>query len=65
MATALDMPAAERAARLAGFRERVKRWTAAHWLSAQLADLGIGAPVPRPAYSSALRSTASSAGRQG
>jgi trehalose 6-phosphate synthase len=40
MADALDMPESERAARLARFRDRVTRWTARDWLSAQLVDLG-------------------------
>src|SRR5688572_28865958 len=42
MADAIDMPASERAARLARFRDRVTRWTARDWLSAQLDDLGLG-----------------------
>ncbi|MBI4213761.1 MAG: trehalose-6-phosphate synthase [Chloroflexi bacterium] len=41
MSCALDMPDAERAARLERLRNRVCRWTAADWLSAQLSDLGI------------------------
>lgn len=41
MAQALDMPAGERAARLALFRERVESWTARTWLSTQLEDLGV------------------------
>ncbi len=48
LAEALDMPAAERAARLARFRSRVQRWTAWHWLSAQLEELGIEAELPTP-----------------
>jgi trehalose 6-phosphate synthase len=40
LATALDMPAAERADRLARFRRRVRQWSAGDWLSAQLRDLG-------------------------
>ena len=44
--TALTMPAAERTARLSGFRTRVLKWTAADWLGEQLADLGVE-PVPR------------------
>ena len=47
MSAALDMPAAERSARLARFRERVYRHTAWHWLSAQLADLGLTTALPR------------------
>jgi trehalose 6-phosphate synthase len=46
MADALDMPVPERAARLARFRDRVTRWTARHWLSAQLADLELGSALP-------------------
>jgi trehalose 6-phosphate synthase len=45
MADALDMPIHERATRLARFRQRVHRWTSRHWLSAQLADLGLGPAV--------------------
>ncbi len=41
MARALDMPAAERLARLDRLRAQVESWTAAHWLSAQLEALGI------------------------
>jgi trehalose 6-phosphate synthase len=44
---AVDMPAPERADRLARFRERITRWTARSWLSAQLNDLGLGALFPR------------------
>jgi trehalose 6-phosphate synthase len=40
LAEALDMPADERAARLAHLRTRVSDWTAAEWLAAQLAELG-------------------------
>jgi trehalose 6-phosphate synthase len=47
IADALNMPEPERAARLARFRERVTRWTARHWLSAQLADLGLESALPR------------------
>ena len=46
MAQALDMPVAEKSARLARLRRRVKEWTAAHWLAAQLMDLGITEAVP-------------------
>jgi trehalose 6-phosphate synthase len=46
MATALDMPRAERAGRLTRFRDRVTAWTAEHWLSAQLDDLGIASAHP-------------------
>jgi trehalose 6-phosphate synthase len=42
MADAIDMPESERAARLGRFRDRVMRWTARDWLSAQLDDLGLG-----------------------
>ncbi len=52
--TALAMPPAERAARLAGFRARVLDWTAADWLGEQLADLGAG-PVPGEGAASRLR----------
>ena len=38
---ALDLPDGERAVRLARFRARVERWTAADWLAAQLAALGL------------------------
>lgn len=41
MAEGLDMPPAERAARLGRFRDRIERWTAADWLAAQLRDLGL------------------------
>jgi trehalose 6-phosphate synthase len=37
----LDMPAAERRARLARLREKIEAWTADHWLSAQLEALGL------------------------
>jgi trehalose 6-phosphate synthase len=43
MAEALDMPSAERRARHTRFVERVMRWSARDWLSAQLVDLGVGA----------------------
>ena len=46
MAEALDMPSDERAARLARLQARVSRWTAADWLSAQLAELGDPAGPP-------------------
>jgi trehalose 6-phosphate synthase len=42
MAEALDMPHAERRARHARFLERVEKWSARDWLSAQLADLRVG-----------------------
>ena len=45
MAAALDMPVAERAARLERLRQRVHEWTAERWLSAQLEALGVPAPV--------------------
>ena len=41
LAAALDLPAAERASRLARFQARIERWTAGDWLRAQLADLGL------------------------
>ncbi|HMJ05617.1 MAG TPA: trehalose-6-phosphate synthase [Chthoniobacterales bacterium] len=40
----LDMPQAERAARLARLRESVYGWSASDWLSAQLAELGVSSP---------------------
>lgn len=46
LADALDMPTAERAARLGRIRERVHNWTAAHWLNAQLDELKQGSPKP-------------------
>jgi trehalose 6-phosphate synthase len=48
LATALDMPAAERASRLARFQARIERWTAGDWLQAQLADLGLESTLARP-----------------
>jgi trehalose 6-phosphate synthase len=45
MVEALEMPATERRARHARFLQRVTRWSARHWLNAQLADLGVvGSP---------------------
>jgi trehalose 6-phosphate synthase len=44
MACAIDMPPAEREARLAAFRARVRQWTARDWLTGQLRDLGLTAP---------------------
>jgi trehalose-6-phosphate synthase len=41
MAWALDMPMAEREARLARLRGQAESWTAGHWLSAQLEALNI------------------------
>jgi trehalose 6-phosphate synthase len=41
--TALNMPVAERQARLARLRESVDSWSAAHWLEAQLTELGLPA----------------------
>ena len=41
LATALAMPAAERASRLARFQARIEQWTAGDWLQAQLTDLGL------------------------
>jgi trehalose 6-phosphate synthase len=49
MGTALDMPAAERTARLDRFRARIEAWTAEDWLAAQLADLGLSLPEPADA----------------
>jgi trehalose 6-phosphate synthase len=46
MGAALDMPTSERAARLAQLRERVTRWTADTWLSAQLDGLGLAGDRP-------------------
>ncbi len=51
-ARALDMPAAERTARLDCFRQQIQDWTAADWLEAQLAELGSHAtaePAPTTA----------------
>lgn len=45
---ALEMPAEERTRRLTRFRDRVLRWTAADWLSAQLEALGIDLGRSRP-----------------
>jgi trehalose 6-phosphate synthase len=44
MIWALDMPRAEREARLLRIRERIETWTAADWLSAQLNALSIRVP---------------------
>lgn len=44
MNEALKMPNFERAERLAALRSRVQKWTAHHWLSAQLADLEMLGP---------------------
>jgi uncharacterized NAD(P)/FAD-binding protein YdhS/trehalose-6-phosphate synthase len=44
MAWALDMPMAEREARLARLREKIESWTAAHWLAAQLDALKVQKP---------------------
>jgi len=41
MADALDMPAAQRRAQHARFLERVLKWSAHDWLTAQLGDLGV------------------------
>ena len=41
MAWGLDMPTAERRARLARLREKIEAWTADHWLSAQLDALNL------------------------
>jgi len=47
MARALDMPMAEREARLVRLRSQAESWTAGHWLSAQLEALNISrAPEP-------------------
>jgi trehalose 6-phosphate synthase len=59
LARALDLPAGDRAVRLARFRERVERWTAADWLAAQLADLGDRRPAP-PALAACSSSLAAS-----
>jgi trehalose 6-phosphate synthase len=48
LAEALDMATGKRMAQLTCFRERIHRWTAEDWLSAQLRDLGV-APVSRRA----------------
>lgn len=50
LAEALDMPLKERAERLERFRGRIRQWTARHWLSAQLRDLGV-APASPPQVS--------------
>ena len=55
MAQALDMPIAERSARLARLREGVMRWTALDWLSAQLDALGLAPPTTSPRAGRALR----------
>jgi trehalose 6-phosphate synthase len=55
LAEAVEMPLAVRTARLARLRERVQRWTAGHWLAAQLVDLGLGGAVPRALRGTALR----------
>jgi trehalose 6-phosphate synthase len=50
---ALAMPESERIVRLATFRARVLRWTAADWLREQLDDLRLGSPsagVARPSF---------------
>jgi trehalose 6-phosphate synthase len=39
LGAALDMPQAERARRLALFREHITNWTSRDWLSTQLTDL--------------------------
>jgi uncharacterized NAD(P)/FAD-binding protein YdhS/trehalose-6-phosphate synthase len=44
MERALDMPAAEREARLLQLRSKIESWTARHWLAAQLDALNIGHP---------------------
>ncbi|WP_394836961.1 trehalose-6-phosphate synthase [Pendulispora rubella] len=41
MVRALEMPRTEREGRLQRFRARVRSWTASHWLTAQLTDLGV------------------------
>ncbi|HEX2171143.1 MAG TPA: trehalose-6-phosphate synthase, partial [Dehalococcoidia bacterium] len=48
LAQALDMTAEERAARLSQFRQRVTKWTAADWLTAQLEALDIAVPGSPP-----------------
>jgi len=47
MACGLEMPTAERAARLATIRARVERWTASRWLDAQLDALGVARTAGR------------------
>jgi trehalose 6-phosphate synthase len=42
MSEALDMPIAEQRKRHKLFRDRVLKWSARDWLSAQLGDLGVG-----------------------
>lgn len=51
MAQALDMAVVERVRRLKGFRARIRRWTAADWLVAQLEALRAvrGVPTSRDA----------------
>ena len=46
MAQALDMRPDERTTRLARLQARVSRWTAAEWLTSQLAELGCSAGGP-------------------
>ena len=46
MAHAIDMSKKERRARLAGIQAKVRSWTAAHWLSAQLDALQQLFPAP-------------------
>jgi trehalose 6-phosphate synthase len=55
LADALELPLPARMARLTRLRERVKRWTAGHWLAAQLVDLGLAGAVPRALRGTALR----------
>jgi len=59
MGWALDMPMAEREARLVRLRRQAESWTAEHWLAAQLEALNISPSqsddetgVGRPATSS-------------
>jgi trehalose 6-phosphate synthase len=58
LADALELPLPARAARLIRLRERVKRWTAGHWLAAQLVDLGLAESVPRALRGTSLRGNA-------
>ncbi|MDP8922945.1 MAG: trehalose-6-phosphate synthase [Chloroflexota bacterium] len=57
MAQALDMRPDERAARLARLQGRVARWTAAEWLTSQLAELGCSDGGPANAKRMAATNT--------
>jgi len=48
MADALVMPSAARTVWVDQLRRGIERWTARHWLAAQLEELGISAPPPPP-----------------